>query len=96
MVKRVVVTGIGVVSPVGNNREDAWQNILDGNCGIDNISIFDASTFPCRIAAEVKNFDFSSVLKSKKLKKYVSRSTAFALSATNEALLDAGISQQNT
>ena len=62
MVKRVVVTGIGVVSPVGNNREDAWQNILDGNCGIDNISIFDASTFPCRIAAEVKNFDFSSVL----------------------------------
>ena len=96
MVKRVVVTGIGVVSPVGNNRGDAWQNILDGNCGIDNISIFDASTFPCRIAAEVKNFDFSSVLKSKKLKKYVSRSTAFALSATNEALLDAGISQQNT
>lgn len=96
MVKRVVVTGIGVVSPVGNSRETAWQNILEGNCGVDKISIFDASSFPCRIAAEVKDFDFTNGLKNKKIKKYVSRSTSFALSATKEALLDAGISKQNT
>ena len=96
MVKRVVITGIGIVSPVGNNREEAWINILDGNCGIDQISIFDATTFPCRIAAEVKNFDFTSGLENKKLKKYVSRSIAFALGATKEALSDAGISRQNT
>ena len=85
MVKRVVVTGIGVVSPVGNNREDAWQNILDGNCGIDNISIFDASTFPCRIAAEVKNFDKDNSLDPKESRR-LELFSQYALVAAKQAV----------
>ena len=54
--RRVVVTGLGLVSPVGNTVGDAWENLLAGKCGVAEIKQFDASAFPTRIAAEVKNF----------------------------------------
>ena len=55
--RRVVVTGLGIVSPVGNSVAEAWASILAGKSGIAAITRFDASAFPSRIAGEVKNFD---------------------------------------
>ena len=52
--RRVVVTGIGAVTPLGNNASSTWQNIIAGQSGIDKITIFDPSESPCQIAAEVK------------------------------------------
>ena len=54
--RRVVITGLGIVSPVGNSVEQAWQNILAGRSGIDRITRFDASSFPTQIGGEVKEF----------------------------------------
>ena len=55
--RRVVITGLGAVSPVGNNVKASWENIKAGNSGVDKITLFDASDYPVQIAAEVKDFD---------------------------------------
>ncbi len=57
MADRVVVTGIGLVTPVGSDRNTTWDSLLDGKSGIDYISLFDAEGFESRIAAEVNDFD---------------------------------------
>jgi 3-oxoacyl-[acyl-carrier-protein] synthase II len=57
--RRVVITGLGIVSPVGTGVPEAWSNILAGKSGIGRITRFDASSLPSRIAGEVKNFDVS-------------------------------------
>ena len=54
---RVVITGVGAVTPIGTGREELWQNVKAGVCGIDRITRFDPSEFACQIAAEVKDFD---------------------------------------
>ena len=59
--RRVVVTGLGCISPVGNTVADAWTNLLAGKSGIDLITKFDASSFACKIAGEVKGFDLESI-----------------------------------
>ena len=61
MKRRVVVTGIGLVTPLGTEVETVWQNLLAGKSGVDYITRFDASRFPTKIAAEVKNWDLSDV-----------------------------------
>lgn len=86
---RAVITGIGIVSPIGNDRETFWQNLLAAKSGIDTISHFDASRFPCRIAAEVKNFVPNK--QWGKLLKYSVPFTQYALAAAEEAFHDAGI-----
>ena len=58
--RKVVITGLGIISPVGNTVEQAWQNILAGRSGINKITRFDASTFPVQIAGEVKDFDITA------------------------------------
>ena len=63
--RRVVVTGLGIVCPVGNNVSKAWQNILAGQCGIDTITRFDATPFSSHIAGEVKDFDVTSIIPAK-------------------------------
>jgi 3-oxoacyl-[acyl-carrier-protein] synthase II len=63
--RRVVVTGLGCISPVGNTVADAWANILAGKSGIDLITKFDASNFSCKIAGEVKGFDLESYISAK-------------------------------
>jgi beta-ketoacyl-acyl-carrier-protein synthase II len=88
--RKAVITGIGIVSPIGNNVSDFWTNLLAAKSGIDVISQFDASTFPCQIAAEVKNFT-ASTKKFGKLLKYTVPFTQFALTAAQEAFDDAGI-----
>ena len=54
--RRVVITGIGLVTPLGTGKEKAWKNLLEGECGIDKITQFDSSQHPVHIAAEVKDF----------------------------------------
>ena len=67
---RVVITGMGVVSPIGNNMNEFWGNIKAGKHGIDKITSFDTTDFPIKVAAEVKNFDPLLALDKKETKRY--------------------------
>lgn len=85
--RRVVVSGMGAITPVGGDVRETWQNVLQGECGIDRISLFDASGFPSQIAGEVKDASglATRYLGSGKYARYVNRSTLFALAAAEEA-----------
>jgi len=85
LVRRVVVTGIGLVCAVGNSTEEVWKNLLAGKSGITRITQFDASAHSCQIAAEVKNFDPLNYVEKKELKK-MGRFIYFALAAAEEAI----------
>lgn len=91
--KRVVVTGIGTINPIGNNIEEYFRNLEQGVSGADKITAFDATKFPSRIACEVKNFDPSEYFDRKELRKY-DRYTQFALVAATEAVEDSAIDVQ--
>ncbi|MEX0958454.1 MAG: beta-ketoacyl-ACP synthase II [Burkholderiales bacterium] len=88
--RRVVVTGLGIVSPVGNNVKEAWSNIVAGNSGITRITRFDATPFASQIAGEVKGFDVSSILSPKEARR-VDVFIHYGMAAGIEALKDAGI-----
>ncbi|MDD5459837.1 MAG: beta-ketoacyl-[acyl-carrier-protein] synthase family protein [Phycisphaerae bacterium] len=88
---RVVITGLGIVCPLGHNVEQVWQNILAGKSGVDKTTIFDASTFPTTFSAEVKNFDLSKHISKPQLHKHSARGSAFVLGATAQACRQAGI-----
>ena len=88
--RRVVVTGLGCVSPVGNTVADAWANILAGKSGIDLITKFDASNFACRIAGEVKGFDLESYISAKDARAMDSF-IHFGIAAAAQAVQDAGL-----
>jgi 3-oxoacyl-[acyl-carrier-protein] synthase II len=90
--KRVVVTGIGAITPVGNTAHDYWKGLLDGVSGADLITLFDASKFKTRFACEVKGFDPTSHMDRKEARK-VDRFTQLAIVASEEAIRDAGISK---
>src|SRR6266540_2014211 len=92
--RRVVVTGLGAVTPVGNDARSTWEAAVAGRSGVDFIRSFDASEFPVRIAAEVKDFDPSTVASPKEVRK-LDRNVLLSLAAAREgvedaALLDAG------
>ena len=89
--RRVAITGIGLVTPVGNDAPTTWANLIAGRSGAAGIQGFDASGFSTRIGAEVKNFDAESIIADRKLLKFASRPHRFALAAGEEALRDAGI-----
>ena len=89
--RRVAITGLGLVTPAGNDAAATWSTLLEGRSRISAISRFDASGFPVRIAAEVKQFDETAVPADRKLLKFANRSHRFALAAAAEALRDAGI-----
>jgi 3-oxoacyl-[acyl-carrier-protein] synthase II len=89
--RRVAITGIGMVTPVGNDAPTTWANLLEGRSGAALIKGFDASGFSTRIGAEIKDFDVESLVPDRKILKYASRSHRFALVAADEALRDAGI-----
>jgi 3-oxoacyl-[acyl-carrier-protein] synthase II len=88
--RRVVVTGMGIVSPVGIGLEAAWTNILAARSGIAAITRFDASAFPSRIAGEVKEFDVTKYLSGKEARRY-DTFIHYGLVATMEAVKDAGL-----
>src|SRR5579863_3633156 len=92
--KRVVVTGIGALTPVGNNLNDYWNGLLNGVSGADLITLFDASKFKTRFACELKNFDPLQFLDRKEARK-LDRFTQTALGASDEAVGDACISKEN-
>jgi 3-oxoacyl-(acyl-carrier-protein) synthase len=89
--RRVAITGIGLVTPVGNDVAATWDALLEGRSGGAAISLFDASAFPVRIAAEVKHFDAGELAGERKLLKYADRSHRFALVAAEQAFRDAGV-----
>ena len=94
MTDRVVVTGIGLITPVGLDRQTTWDSLLEGRSGIDYISLFDAEGFVTRIAAEVNDFDAADALGRKESRR-LDRFSQFACVAAIEALEDAGIEMES-
>ena len=92
--KRVVVTGIGALTPIGNTASEYWNGLLEGKPGADFITLFDASKFKTRFACEVKGFDPVGVFGSKEARK-LDRFAQFGLAVSDEAVKDAGISKDN-
>lgn len=88
MKKRVVITGLGCVTPIGNNKEDFWKNIKAGVCGIDTVTRFDASTFQTQIAGEVKDFNPEEYINKKEIKR-LDKFTQYAIAASKMAVEDA-------
>jgi 3-oxoacyl-[acyl-carrier-protein] synthase II len=86
----VVVTGLGAVTPIGNDVESTWKSAVEGKSGVDFIRSFDASGYPVRIAAEVKDFDPTTVASPKEVRK-LDRNVVLALGAAKEAIADAGL-----
>ena len=89
--RRVAITGLGLVTPIGNDVASTWAALLAGKSGGAAISLFDASGFPVRIASEVKQFDPAEAIGELKLLKFANRSHGFALAAAEQALADAGV-----
>ena len=99
MGRRVVITGMGAVTPLGLDLKATWDNLMRAKSGIDHISLFDASTFPVQIAAEVKDFDEASVKLPEGMEgmeNFVGRSTKFSLAATQEAMEEACLNLATT
>ncbi len=90
MSRRVVVTGVGLVSPLGIGTEETWQALLEGRSGVAPITAFDASAFPCRIAAEVKGFQPENYIERKEVRR-MGRFIHFAIAATEFAVKASGL-----
>lgn len=88
--RRVVVTGLGIISPVGNTIDEAWQNIVSGRSGIDRISRFDVSSFPVQIGGEVRGFDVSQYLPMKDARR-MDTFIHYGMAAGIQAIKDAGL-----
>ncbi|MDD4366108.1 MAG: beta-ketoacyl synthase N-terminal-like domain-containing protein, partial [Eubacteriales bacterium] len=84
---RVVITGMGAVTPIGKTVEESWEALKKGENGIDKITHFDISEQKCKMGAEVKNFDYPD----KRAARRMDRSSQFAVTAAGEALADSGI-----
>ncbi len=95
MERRVVITGMGAITPIGNNVEETWEGIKNKKCGIDKITLFDTEGFKTSLAAEVKNIDFSEHFEPKQIKR-TDRSSLLAIIAAREAFKDSGITSENT
>jgi 3-oxoacyl-[acyl-carrier-protein] synthase II len=90
MMKRVVVTGLGVISPVGNSVPEFWDSLITGVCGIDMITHFDSTAFKAKVAAEIKNFDptkYMDKMSAKKLDMFA----LYGIAAAQEAMDDSGL-----
>src|SRR3954463_8063410 len=88
--KRVAVTGLGAVTPLGNDARATWEAAVAGESGIDWIRAFDAEGLPVRVAAEVKDFDPAGLAHPKELRR-LDRNVVLALGAAKEALADSGL-----
>jgi 3-oxoacyl-[acyl-carrier-protein] synthase II len=89
--RRVVVTGLGVVTPIGNDLDTFWKNLISGQCGIEKITTFDPSPFDTQIAGQVKNFDPVPAFPSPKEIRRTDRYSQFGVYAGHHALLDSGL-----
>lgn len=95
MEKRVVITGVGGITPIGNTANETWEGIKEKKCGIDKISLFDATGYKTSLAAEVKGYDELQHFEAKQAKR-LDRSSQFAIIAAREAFKDSGITEENT
>lgn len=91
--KRVIVTGIGMINALGLDKESSFKAICNGESGVNKITLFDATDFPVQIAAEVKNFDPLEVVDGKEVKK-IDRFIQLGIKAAREAMQDAGFSEE--
>jgi len=89
--ERVVITGMGIVCPLGNSVETLWKNVVAGKSGVAKTTIFDASTFPTTFDAEVKDYDFAKYTKNPQLHKHSNRGSGFAIGAASQACKQARI-----
>ncbi len=95
MERRVVITGLGAITPIGKDVGETWNGIENKKCGIDNISLFDCSNFKTKLAAEVKEYnplDYFDLKQAKRLDRF----SQFAIIAAREAVKDSGITKENT
>ncbi len=88
--QRVVVTGLGALTPLGNSIDEYWNGLVEGRSGIEYIESFDASEFPCVVAGEVRNFDASEYMPAKQVRR-LARFSQLAVAASRQAVDDAGI-----
>ncbi len=88
--RRVVVTGMGLISPVGNSLDEAWANLVSGRTGIANITRFDATDFACRFAGEVKNFNVEDYFPSKEAR-HMDVFMQYGMAASIQAVRDSGL-----
>lgn len=95
MENRVVITGMGAISPIGNNVEELWNGIKENKCGIDKIKLFDSSNFKTKLDAEVKDYDSLKYFDVKQAKR-LDRVSQFAMIAAREAFEDSKITKDNT
>lgn len=95
MERRVVITGMGAITPIGNNIEELWKQIQEGNCGIGPITLFDAQNQKAKLAAEVKNYKPEEHFEVKSAKR-LDRFCQLAMVAAREAFKDSGINETNT
>ena len=93
MKKRIVITGIGLITPIGLDKNETWQSLTSGDSGIDTISCFDAEAYETKIAAEVKGFD-PTILIGKKESRRLDRFSQFAVASSIQALADANIDME--
>ncbi len=93
--RRVVITGMGIISPVGNTVDDAWKSICEGQSGIGEITEFDASAMNTRIAGEIRNFDVETIMSRKEARKF-DKFVHYGMAAAMQALADAGIDAVGT
>ena len=92
--QRVVITGIGMINSLGNNVQESFNSIVEGNCGIDTISLFDASAYSAQIAGEVKDFDPTAIMGKKEAKK-ADRFVQLGIHASLEAMKDCGLANED-
>ena len=95
MDRRVVVTGMGAITPIGNNVKEYWKGLQDGKCGIDTITAFDISDFKVKLAGEVKNYNPEDYF-DKRTARRMDKFAQFAIISAREAMKDSGMTEENT
>lgn len=93
MERRVVITGLGALTPIGNNAKDFWQGIKEGKCGIDKITKFDTTTFKVKLAAELKDYDPENYFEKREAKR-LDKFSQYAIVASREAWQDSGLDKE--
>ena len=88
--ERVVITGMGAITPLGLNVKETWQGMVEGRSGVEHITLFDASRFPTTFAGEVKDFDPTKYMSAKEARR-IARATQLSLASAMEAMADAGL-----
>ncbi|MHC4130163.1 MAG: beta-ketoacyl synthase N-terminal-like domain-containing protein, partial [Planctomycetota bacterium] len=91
MTRRIVVTGMGWITPLGHDLETVWKKLVGGESGVTPIERFDATTFPTSFAAQVRDYDYTSYLRDPKLHEHAAANTQFALGAARQAWDQAGL-----